>query len=110
MQIDLIIGKRIDKSAVLTMFDPQTKFQAGFKVRRTAESINNQISELYGALKECGCKTFDALLTDNGAEFMLLPIIETDKLGVLTFEYFIATLMLHTKRVDVKKTMSFLDT
>lgn len=88
MQIDLIIGKRIDKSAVLTMFDPQTKFQAGFKVRRTADSINKQISKLYKALKECGCKTFDALLTDNGAEFMLLPIIETDELGVFNFRVF----------------------
>lgn len=70
------------------MFDPQTKFQAGFKVRRTADSINKQISKLYKVLKECVCKTFDALLTDNGPEFMLLPIIETDELGVFNFRVF----------------------
>ena len=88
MQIDLIIGKRIDKFAVLTMFDPQTKFQVGFKVKRTADSINSQICNLYKSLKEYRCKTFDALLTDNGAEFMLLPSIETDELGAFNFRVF----------------------
>ena len=103
MKTDLIIRKRINKSAVLTMFDSQTKFQVGFKVRRTADSINKQISKLYNALKECGCKTFDALLTDNGTEFMLLPIVETDELGVFNFRVFFCNPYASYKKGDSKK-------
>lgn len=88
MQIDLIIGKTTDKSAVLTIFDPSTKFQAGIKVNRTAESINRKIDKIYSSLKESKCKTFDVLLTDNGAEFMLLPTIETDESGAFRFHVF----------------------
>lgn len=88
MQIDLIIGKTTDKSAVLTMFDPSTKFQAGIKVNRTAESVNRKIDKIYSSLEESKCKTFDVLLTDNGAEFMLLPTIETDESGAFRFHVF----------------------
>lgn len=88
MQIDLIIGKRHDKTAVLTMFEPNSKLQVGFKVNRTAESINNKIINLYNDLKRCNCKTFDLLLTDNGAEFSNLPNIELDENGVINFKVF----------------------
>ena len=70
------------------MFDPWTKFQAGIKVNRTAESVNRKIDKIYSSLEESKCKTFDVLLTDNGAEFMLLPTIETDESGAIRFHVF----------------------
>ena len=88
LEIDLIIGKKTDKEAVLTLYEPKSKLQIGFKVRRTVFSINTKIMELYTDLAKFNCQTFEALLADNGMEFSGLPSIETDENGVINFRVF----------------------
>ena len=88
IQIDLVIGKKIDKTAILTIFEPKTRLQFGIKVFRTTTSINNAISKLIQELKKFNCKTFDAILTDNGAEFKELPLLEISTEGEINFKAF----------------------
>ena len=88
IQIDLVIGKKFDKTAILTIFEPKTRLQFGIKVFRTSDSINNAISRLLNELKSFNCKTFDAILTDNGAEFKELPLLEISKEGEINFKTF----------------------
>ena len=88
IQIDLVIGKKFDKTAILTIFEPKTRLQFGIKVFRTSDSINNAISRLLNELKSFNCKTFDAILTDNGAEFKELPLLEISNVGEINFKTF----------------------
>lgn len=88
IQIDLIIGKRTDKFAVLTIFEPKSRLQFGIKVSRTSVAINNAISELFHKLKQINCKAFEAILTDNGAEFKELPKLELSEFGEINFKVF----------------------
>lgn len=89
LQLDLVVGKTKDKKAVLTVYDPVSKFQWAYLVTRSAKSINNKISKLIKLLRDNNCFFFDSILTDNGAEFQLLPTIEMDSnTGELLFRTF----------------------
>ena len=88
LQIDLIIGKKTDKEAILTLFEPKSKLQVGFKVKRTVFAINTKIMDLFNDLEKFECQTFEILLADNGAEFSGLPTIETNENGVIKFRVF----------------------
>ena len=88
IQIDLVIGKKIDKTAILTIFESKTRLLFGIKVFRTSTSINNAISKLIQELKKFNCKTFDAILTDNGTEFKELPLLEISTEGEISFKTF----------------------
>ena len=88
IQIDTIIGKRNDKKAILTIFEPCSKLQVGIIVNRTSESVNNAILKLLNDFNDIGVKLCDAIITDNGNEFQGLPSIETDEYGVYRFKLF----------------------
>ena len=88
LQIDLIIGKKTDKEAILTLFEPKSKLQVGFKVKRTVFAINTKIMDLFNDLEKFECQIFEILLADNDAEFSGLPTIETNENGVIKFRVF----------------------
>lgn len=89
VQLDLVIGKTRDKKAILTIYDTVSKFQWAYLVTRSAKSINNKLSKLIKLLQDNNCLFFDSILTDNGAEFQLLPTIEMDSnTGKLIFKTF----------------------
>lgn len=78
LQVDLIIGKKDDKKAILTIFDPMTKVQLGFIVYRTCECVTSKILEFYEKTQLFCRNIFDVILTDNGVEMQNLPSIEND--------------------------------
>lgn len=88
IQIDLVIGKRSDKYAILTVFEPLSRLQFGIKVARTTTSVNNAIMKIFNELKRFNCKTFDVILTDNGIEFKDLPKLELSDDGIINFKVF----------------------
>lgn len=79
VQIDTVIGLRNDKRFVLTLYETSTRFQWAYVVRRTAESINTCIRNLFIKLRLSGYGLFfNVFLTDNGNEFSLLADLEFD--------------------------------
>lgn len=81
LQIDLMIGKRNDKIALLTLFEPVSKIQWGVLINRNAFNVNQVLETLIKQLKEKSRLFFDCILADNGAEFQKLPYLEVNKQG-----------------------------
>lgn len=77
LQVDLVIGKASDKKALLTIYEPTTRFMWGYMVYRTAESVNNIFKKLIRDLTLKNALFFDSILVDNGAEFKTLPQLES---------------------------------
>lgn len=88
LELDTMIGKRNDKKAILTIYEPTTKLQIGILVNRYVDSINAAIKKLIEDLEKVNAKFFDAILTDNGSEFDGLPLLEIDNNGVINFKLF----------------------
>jgi transposase, IS30 family len=76
LQLDTMIGKSTDKKCLLTLYEPSAKFQWAYLVYRSAYAVNTALARLIDEL-ECNHQLFfDCLLSDNGAEFQLLPQLE----------------------------------
>jgi len=88
IQVDSLIGKVSDRSAFLTVFFVNSKFQLVIKYNRTALNINSILLRLYNTALENGFKLFDVILTDNGPEFMKFPALEMDDDNVLRARVF----------------------
>jgi len=88
IQVDSLIGKVSDRSALLTVFFVNSKFQLVIKYNRSALHINSILLKLYNTALENGFKLFDVILTDNGPEFMKLPALEMDADNVLRTRVF----------------------
>ena len=88
LQLDCVIGKLSDKKCILTLFEPQSRFQWGVLMYRTANAVNAYLSQLIKQLKEHQCLFFDCILVDNGSEFQQLPLLEIDEHGEQLFRIF----------------------
>ena len=88
LQLDCVIGKLSDKKCILTLFEPQSRFQWGVLMYRTANAVNTYLSQLIKQLKEHQCLFFDCILVDNGSEFQQLPLLEVDEHGELLLRVF----------------------
>ena len=78
VQLDSLIGKADDKSALLTIFFINSKFHLAVKYNRKNSNINSILTRIYNEAAKHGFKLFDVILTDNGPEFRNLPSIEKD--------------------------------
>lgn len=87
VQLDTVIGKITDKYSVLTIYDLNTKFQFGFKIRNNAESLNIAVLKLWDLFERVGIN-IDVILTDNGIPMQRLPEIEVNEYGVVRFKTF----------------------
>lgn len=81
LQLDTMIGKRNDSKVLLTLYEPQSKFQWGILINRSAFAVNQVVQELIQTLIRQNHLFFDCLLTDNGAEFQSLPLVENGSNG-----------------------------
>lgn len=81
LQLDTMIGKTSDKKALLTLYEPLTKFQWGVLVYRGSSAVNEVVAKLIAELSAQGHLFFDCILTDNGAEFQSLPLLELNEEG-----------------------------
>lgn len=76
LQIDTMIGKSTDKKCLLTLYEPNSKFQWAYLVYRSAYAVNTALTKLLHELDLRHQCFFDCLLSDNGSEFQLLPHLE----------------------------------
>ena len=89
LEIDTVIGLQTDKCAILTIFDPITKLQFGFLVKRGAEALNRTLLDFYEKCQISSTDLFDVILTDNGSEMQGLPEIESEaETGLVRFKVF----------------------
>ena len=77
IEIDSVIGKRNDKTALLTIYFKGLKFQFGFLYNKKHSRINDYIVNLYCLGRKFNINLFDVVLTDNGTEFKTLYQIES---------------------------------
>ena len=88
LQLDSVIGKTQDHKCILTIYEPISRLQFGYVVNKGSRDVNRKIKALIKRLSAKRCLFFDAILTDNGSEFQLLPTIESDE---ETGEFFFRT-------------------
>lgn len=88
LQLDTVIGSTKDTKCLLTLYEPQTKFQWGYIIHKTAASVNHVLADLILTLQTNHQLFFDCLLTDNGAEFQSLPLLETTSDGEIVCRVF----------------------
>ena len=88
IQVDTVMGKKTDKKCLLTCFEPQSKFQWGYINPKSAVKVNNVLFNLVQTLHSSNRLFFDCLLTDNGAEFQSLPLLETTDDGEILIRVF----------------------
>lgn len=89
IEVDTIIGKLTDRKCLLTIYDPQTKMQFGFLIRKSAEALNRTLLDFYEKCSISSTNLFDVILTDNGSEMQGLPSIESDdETGLVRFKVF----------------------
>ena len=81
LEIDTVIGKATDTLCILTVYDPDSKFQWGYLLPHTSSAINKALLGFLVTIGENG--PFKAFLGDNGPEFSSLPEIEQDENGVI---------------------------
>ena len=79
IQLDTVIGKADDRKCILTIFEPYSKLQLGFIVSRSAKAVNAKFKWFIDILDKDNNIFFDSLLTDNGSEFKLLPLLESNQ-------------------------------
>ena len=85
IQIDTLYGKLKDQRVILTIYEPNSKLQFGVLISKTSDAVNKVILSLIEKFNSINKKLFDAILTDNGSEFMNLPQIQLDELGEYRF-------------------------
>ncbi len=80
VQLDSVIGKQTDTTAILTIFFPTLSFMFGFLCRpRGWLSVNNHLLQLRTKLGPAlWHKAFPVLLCDRGSEFDRLYLLEHD--------------------------------
>lgn len=79
IQVDSVIGKLTDKTALLTIFFVNSKLQTGILYNRSNNGVIQILRDLYNVALEYGIKLFDVVLTDNGSEFKKLYELEKDE-------------------------------
>lgn len=77
IEVDSVIGKAGDKTALLTIYFKGLKFQLGFLYHRKHSTINDILIRLYELGRKYGFSLFDTILTDNGTEFKTLHELES---------------------------------
>lgn len=88
LQLDTIYGKKSDSMCILTIFEPTTRFQWGYLIRKSANAVNEIVNKLVQTFKDNNCLFFDCILTDNGSEFSSLPTLEVADDGTINFRVF----------------------
>jgi IS30 family transposase len=78
VQFDSVIGKKQDKSAILTITFPRERFQFGIKVVKSdPDSVYSNLHALFNKLGARKTKEiFSVLLADNGIEFTTFHNLE----------------------------------
>lgn len=78
VQFDSVIGKKQDKSAILTITFPRERFQFGIKVvKSNPDSVYSNLHALFSKLGARKTKEiFPVLLADNGIEFTTFHNLE----------------------------------
>ena len=83
VQLDSVIGRRLDKQALLTIHFPSTHFMFGIVLPKANPTMVNRallkLREIIGI--EMWKKVFGVILTDNGVEFERLVELEVDENG-----------------------------
>ncbi len=79
VQVDSVIGKQRDKKAILTIFFPKFSFMFGFICNpKGVDSVNTNLTNLREKLGyELWKKAFPIIVSDRGAEFNQLHLLET---------------------------------
>lgn len=88
VQIDTVIGKKTDKKCLLTLFEPDSKFQWGYIIHKGSTAVNTVLSKMIQTLYSSNRLFFDCLLSDNGTEFQALPLLETTAEGEILTRIF----------------------
>ena len=77
IELDSVVGKRNDKTALLTIYFRDLKFQFGFLYNKKHSKVNDYVVNLYCLARKYYIDLFDVILTDNGSEFKTLYQIES---------------------------------
>lgn len=77
VQIDSVIGKTNDKTALLTIYFCRSKLQIGILYNKKHSSICNILANLLTLGIKYNLNLFDVILTDNGSEFKTLWQLES---------------------------------
>lgn len=80
VEIDSVIGKKTDKTALLTVMFVKAGLQIGFLYERKKEADNVLaiMKELIRSFGEDAKTVFQAILTDNGTEFASIHLLEKE--------------------------------
>lgn len=81
IQLDSVIGKANDSTAILTIFFKNSKLQLGINYSRKQSNVVQIMRKLYQLGLDNGVKLFDVVLADNGSEFKKLHELEKDEEG-----------------------------
>ena len=76
IQVDSVIGKLNDKTALLTIYFCNSKLQIGYLYNKKRSNVCDILSDLYVLGKKHNLNLFDVILTDNGSEFKTLWQLE----------------------------------
>ena len=78
VQFDSVIGKRTDKTAILTVTFPKERFQFGIKIKKgDPESVYSNLHQFFLRIGQKRTKEiFPILLADNGVEFSTFHNLE----------------------------------
>lgn len=77
VQVDSVIGKSNDKTALLTIYFCRSKLQIGILYNKKHSSISNILANLLALGVKYNLNLFDVILTDNGSEFKTLWELES---------------------------------
>lgn len=77
VQVDSVIGKSNDKTALLTIYFCRSKLQIGILYNKKHSSISNILANLLALGAKYNLNLFDVILTDNGSEFKTLWQLES---------------------------------
>jgi len=69
-EIDSVIGKRADKTAVMTLVERKTRDQIAVKLNgRESNFVDDEVIRIYSEYGEIADKVFKSITADNGHEF-----------------------------------------
>lgn len=77
IQVDSVIGKANDKTALLTIYFCRSKLQLGILYNKKHSNVTNILAELLALGAKYHLNLFDVILTDNGSEFKNLWQLES---------------------------------
>ena len=77
IQVDSVIGKANDKTALLTIYFLKSKLQIGIRYSKKHSNVTDILADLLALGAKYHLNLFDVVLTDNGSEFKNLWQLES---------------------------------